>query len=590
MGAKQTKPSERKEHALPELTPQSMPEALRLYYKAKVLPTELLLSYDVFCSPPLLDAEFTCSPAVLVVGEYSVGKTTMINHFLNMEYLSSRTGPEPTTDTFCILSYGPDHCQLPATTMINDLKFPYQGLSRFGQALLNRCFTVTCPCPLLRHISIIDTPGILTGERQTKSRPYDYDLVLQYFAEKVDCVLFMFDVLKVDMGEEVKRILLNLQAFEEKILIVLNKSDMCDSMTFNRVKGSLTWTLSRTLQTVEVPRIYCGTFWDQPMQNLDNRELLEQDTRDLCKELRSLTYTIHVRRLIEVTQRAIHARMFALISNELHARYPPFCFSILKQRIATCLSEEIYPEVIRRYKLSPTDLPPIPAMQQLLSGGQDGTLPEIEEGAVQDLEDFLNVDVPRFLNVIPPEGSIPANYGRLADSTLYAQSEKFDWCAADEAAEKHGWRKEFQKLKPLDGRVGPEDVTAMMEGSGLSRPLLDQIWRLADDDGDDLINEDEYCLIKFLLKRTVEGHTIPDELDHRAKPPRTHIARHCLELERNRKMAENNPPKREPFPWRFEHDPRKWDFDRKEDPENIRLREQTKSILRSLRDRLGDGK
>uniref|UniRef100_A0A5S6QKD4 EH domain-containing protein n=1 Tax=Trichuris muris TaxID=70415 RepID=A0A5S6QKD4_TRIMR len=588
MGANETKPLARREHALPELTHQSMPEALRLYYRAKILPTEILVSYDVFGSPPMLDAEFTCPPAVLVVGEYSVGKTTMVNHFLNMDYLGSRTGPEPTTDSFCILSYGKEQCQLPASTMISDVKFPYQGLNRFGASFLSRCFSITCPCPLLRHLVIIDTPGILTGEKQARSRPYDYDLVLQYFAEKVDSILFMFDTAKFDMCEEVKRILLNFQAYEEKLLIVMNKADMCDTLGFNRVKGSLTWNLSRTLQTVDVPRVYCGSFWDQPLQNLDNRELIEQDTRDLCKELRLLTYSIHTRRLIEVTQRATQALLFALIFNELHARFAPCCFSLMKKRVARCLVEEIYPDVIRNHKFSSADLPPIPVIHQLLNGGQDGKIPKIEEGAIQDLDEFLTVDVQRFLNVLPPEGSIAANYGRLAESPLYAQSEKFDWCAVDEAAERHGWRREFQRLKPLDGLVGPEEVTPMMEGSGLSHPLLDQIWRLADDDYDDLVNEDEYCLIKFLLKRTVDGHSIPDELDHRARPPRKHVMRHCMELERNRRMHENMPAKDEPLLWQLNQRRCRWDSSKKDDCENAHLKEKAEGTLRDLTEAFSD--
>ena len=35
------------------------------------------------------------------------------------------------------------------------------------------------------------------------------------------------------------------------------------------------WSLGKVIQTPEVSRVYVGSFWEQPLQNTENRALLE---------------------------------------------------------------------------------------------------------------------------------------------------------------------------------------------------------------------------------------------------------------------------------------------------------------------------
>jgi polynucleotide 5'-kinase involved in rRNA processing len=73
-------------------------EELKRLYKTKILPLEQLYKYDIFHSPPMSDAEFDSKPQVMLVGQYSVGKTSFIRYLLGRDFPGQRIGPEPTTE------------------------------------------------------------------------------------------------------------------------------------------------------------------------------------------------------------------------------------------------------------------------------------------------------------------------------------------------------------------------------------------------------------------------------------------------------------------------------------------------------------
>jgi hypothetical protein len=52
-------------------------EELKRIYKTKIMPMEQLYKYDIFNSPLMTDAEFDSKPQVMLVGQYSVGKTSV---------------------------------------------------------------------------------------------------------------------------------------------------------------------------------------------------------------------------------------------------------------------------------------------------------------------------------------------------------------------------------------------------------------------------------------------------------------------------------------------------------------------------------
>ena len=60
----------------------SVVEGLRNIYKSKILPLEQNYLFHDFHSPALDDPDFDARPMILLVGQYSTGKTTFIRYLL----------------------------------------------------------------------------------------------------------------------------------------------------------------------------------------------------------------------------------------------------------------------------------------------------------------------------------------------------------------------------------------------------------------------------------------------------------------------------------------------------------------------------
>ena len=141
----------------------------------------------------------------------------------------------------------------------------------------------------------MDTPGVLSGEKQRTQRSYDFTGVTSWFAAKCDLILLLFDPHKLDISDEFKRVIGSLRGHDDKIRVVLNKADQVDTqqvrlirdapelmllpfychkesyavcakliamvsliLQLMRVYGALMWSLGKVLNTPEVNRVYIG--------------------------------------------------------------------------------------------------------------------------------------------------------------------------------------------------------------------------------------------------------------------------------------------------------------------------------------------
>ena len=124
----------------------------------------------VFLDFSLQDADFEARPMVMLVGQYSTGKTTFIRYLLEHDFPGIRIGPEPTTDRFIAVMHEDNEGVIPGNALVVDPKKQFRPLSKFGNAFLNRFQCSNTNSPVLKGISIVDTPGILSGEKQRTDR------------------------------------------------------------------------------------------------------------------------------------------------------------------------------------------------------------------------------------------------------------------------------------------------------------------------------------------------------------------------------------------------------------------------------------
>lgn len=284
-------------------------DGLKAIYRTKLLPLEEHYKFHDFHSPQLDDPDFDAKPMILLIGQYSTGKTTFIRFLLEQDFPGIRIGPEPTTDRFIAVMSGDQDGIVPGNALVVDSKKQFKPLTKFGNAFLNRFQCSTLKNPVVDSLTIIDTPGILSGEKQRLDRGYDFAGVLEWFAERVDRILLLFDAHKLDISDEFKRAIDAVKGYDDKIRIILNKADMVDPQQLMRVYGALMWSLGKVLNTPEVARVYIGSFWDNPLHFDENRKLFELEEQDLFNDLKSLPKNAALRKLNDLIKRARLAKV-----------------------------------------------------------------------------------------------------------------------------------------------------------------------------------------------------------------------------------------------------------------------------------------
>lgn len=288
---------------------ESVIPGLKQCYFNKLQPLEKTYKYYDFHQPSLEEADFEAKPMILLVGQYSTGKTSFIRYLLEEDFPGMRIGPEPTTDKFIILTGGSSSSVIPGNALVVDASKQFRQLSKFGNHFLTRLQCSILKNKVLDSLTIVDTPGILSGEKQTLDRGYDFGAVIEWFAERVDRIILLFDAHKLDISDEFRTVIESIKRYEEKVRIVLNKADMVDSQQLMRVYGALMWSLGRVLSTPEVARVYIGSFWAQAMQFDTNRHLFDLETQDLFNDLQCLPRSAAIRKVNDLIKRARLAKV-----------------------------------------------------------------------------------------------------------------------------------------------------------------------------------------------------------------------------------------------------------------------------------------
>ncbi|KAA3472548.1 EH domain-containing protein 1-like isoform X1 [Gossypium australe] len=348
----------------------SIQDGLKKLYTRKLKPLEVTYCFNDFVSPLLTNSDFDAKPMVMLLGQYSTGKTTFIKHMLKCR---AHIGPEPTTDRFVVVMSGTDERSVPGNTIAVHADMPFTGLNSFGTAFLSKFECSQMPHPLLEHITFVDTPGVLSGEKQRTQRAYDFTGVTAWFAAKCDLILLLFDPHKLDISDEFKRVIYSLRGHDDKIRVVLNKADQVDTQQLMRIYGALMWSLGKVLNTPEVVRVYIGSFNEKPVNEgftgPIGKALFEKEQEDLLTDLKDIPKKACDRRINEFVKRARAAKIHAYI-------------------------------VQRDYHLPPGDFPDVENFKEVLRGYSFDRFEKLKPKMIQDVDEMLGYDIPNLLKTL----------------------------------------------------------------------------------------------------------------------------------------------------------------------------------------------
>ncbi|KAA8490888.1 EH domain-containing protein 1 [Porphyridium purpureum] len=510
-------------------------EALNRVYKAKIKPIEQAFKFSSFYASELTDGDFDSRPMILLVGQYSVGKTSFIKYLLERDFPGQRIGPEPTTDRFLAITNGPVERVVPGNAAAVDPNRPFSSLTKFGTAFLNRFEVSEMPSPILDNVTMVDTPGILSGEKQRVERGYEFEDVVQWFAERSDRILILFDAHKLDISDELKRTIEVLKPHEDKIRIVLNKADLVGPQQLMRIYGALMWSLGKVVRSPEVLRVYIGSFWDEPLNEKGalNSTLFEAEKQDLLSDLRALPRNAAVRKVNELIKRARLAKVHALLINHLRAKMPMLWGSKEKQKKLAGRLEEEYLKVQREHNLALGDFPNPEKFRAGLSVHNLSDFPKLSNRQMDVMEGGLSKDIPKIMMELQESSDAIDDFetDMIGSVRLEDKSNPFaatlDYASREawvvDSNSKAKWDNLFYSLSPTGNPkvLSGTQARGVMLNSGLASDTLRKIWDLSDIDQDGVLDADEFALAMHLISmaRNMGGASVPDELPLSHIPP-----------------------------------------------------------------------
>jgi EH domain-containing protein 1 len=213
-----------------------------------------------------LETNIKWRPLVLVLGNYSSGKSTLINELLGGDIQAA--GQAPTDDSFTIITFDDSSNKAEAVAvteqrdgkfLLHDSEYPFESLKKHGQRFAAHFRLKKVNSPFLKNLALIDTPGMLDSITE-RDRGYDYQEVIGDLAQIADLVLVLFDPHKAGTVREAHTSLrhtLPARTFEDRVIFVLNRIDECASMMdLLRVYGTLCWNLSQITGRKDIPLIH----------------------------------------------------------------------------------------------------------------------------------------------------------------------------------------------------------------------------------------------------------------------------------------------------------------------------------------------
>ena len=188
---------------------------------------------------------------------------------------------------------------------------------------------------------------------------------------------------------------------------MLNKSDMLEPQQLFRVYGSLMWSLGKSISCPEAVRVYVGSFWDQPYQFQEWKQLFEYEQSELFQDLKTLPQMSASRKINDFAKRVKMAKAHALVLAEIQRQMPNISFFKGRKKIEIIDSlDTIYKKIQSEHDMSDGDFPDQKNMKEKLKVVDWSKFKSVKKRELEKLDKLLDHDLANLISAIPTVGDL----------------------------------------------------------------------------------------------------------------------------------------------------------------------------------------
>ncbi|KAH7827186.1 uncharacterized protein MONOS_6411 [Monocercomonoides exilis] len=506
--------------------------------------------------------------------------TAFIDLILGQPYPGQCLNPEAGTTHFNVIFGGNSESHMFGDEAVRNSDLPFSSMQSLGQEVIDQMNICVSTCPLLKHMTIVDTPALGEGGCALNGKWY---MMAEWFLLRASAIFLVCDERGLgENSEELALIGRIMQMCGDRLRIVLNAKCGCSPRKVVDTMSSFMWALSRTMSVPKPPHVFIGCFRrgdpcassapslvDSASSSLPARTavqnegihmLFKDELRVIVGELSHLPHTVAQQRLTTIVRRAKLLRAVAATLAHLKEELPHFGKDKKKSELLANITN-VFEVVAKNYEIPIGDFPaPQPFAQRIspMDWLEFKKMDVIKSNFVK-LQKILTVDVPRLVDDYPlqlillsssvnPFDADPRFTDRWSMTAEQEQKYRSVFVSIIEGifsggvATQPGVSSIPAYVNPLSLPLSQPSIQPFLSRSSLSPPMLKALWNLADSDKDNKLNYIEFLVAMHLLRRAKEDGGLPLSL-----PPsfseglkQRYAADMQLTDEQKRQLAEKN--------------------------------------------------